>query len=318
MNRDQTQLFDEYSSVSTSSVVRTHLKGSKTDNSTTRKLKNQFNSAMKAIERLQNEIKKLNEIFISLNKHFNSYCGPIEQRLNEKRLEAVEALDRVYQKKSFSKNQKQSIQNLIIDQMNELSKSHPDVDLTKYEYHMIEAKEHLDEDEFSKELMAQFLKEITGLEDIDLNDLIGHKKLSPEEFAEKYGRLLDDTDVAEAQEFMQNEDPAGAKKVNKFDLHFNKNYKQIAKRIHPDLEQNEEIKKKKEALMKELARAKENKDLFQLICIQSKVNTIEHGKQHIDESYLKEYVNELNRQKEDLKEDLYYMKNNPGRDAWLY
>ncbi len=47
-------------------------------------------------------------------------------------------------------------------------------------------------------------------------------------------------------------------------------YKELAKKLHPDLEQDLELKHHKEQLMKELTEAKEKKDLYTMLVIQHK------------------------------------------------
>jgi hypothetical protein len=51
-------------------------------------------------------------------------------------------------------------------------------------------------------------------------------------------------------------------------------YKELAKLIHPDLEQDESIRHRKEQLMKELTEAKEKEDVHAMLLIQQKANII--------------------------------------------
>src|SRR5690606_34958548 len=95
-------------------------------------------------------------------------------------------------------------------------------------------------------------------------------------------------------------------------------YKNLAKKIHPDLEQNEEIRKQKEKLMQELAHAKDKKDLFQLISIKFKVDKIEENEEVIDENYLRLYADRLLEQKDELEMNLYLLKKQSGPNSWLY
>jgi hypothetical protein len=84
-------------------------------------------------------------------------------------------------------------------------------------------------------------------------------------------------------------------------------YKELAKLIHPDLEQNEAIRYRKEQLMKELTAAKEKEDIHAMLFIKQKADVINKTSSS-EKSYslqlLKLYNNSMKKKLEALKRQL--------------
>ena len=88
---------------------------------------------------------------------------------------------------------------------------------------------------------------------------------------------------------------------------FSELYKELAKLIHPDLEQNEAIRYRKEQLMKELTAAKEKEDIHAMLFIKQKADVINKTSSS-EKSYslqlLKLYNNSMKKKLEGLKRQL--------------
>jgi hypothetical protein len=89
-------------------------------------------------------------------------------------------------------------------------------------------------------------------------------------------------------------------------------YKQLAKALHPDLEQCQELKKEKEHLMKQLTAAYENNDLHTMLSIQMQWLQRSDGDQplHSDEQ-IKLYNSILKDQIDSLEMDKEFLSMNP-------
>lgn len=323
----QQSLFDDYEGVSPTQAVIPIVKIMKNDDKATKKRKNMFNSRMRAIKKLREEIKNFDGIAAELNALYQQKVVAHENSVNEARLNLMEAIDKAYQKKSFSESERGYLRNEMMDHLNIFQREHADIDYSKFEKYFDEVSEGFMQDEFTLELMKEMMKEATGAENVDPKDFVGENKLSEEELAEKYfsqkeEETSEEGSAEEAYSDPAKEAPKGKKNDKRVDdmleNNFSKKYKQLAKRIHPDLEPNDEIKKQKEELMTELALAKETKDLYQLISIQAKVDQIEFGENKIDEKYLEEINSYLMDQKKELESDLYMLKNHSGMNSFLY
>ncbi len=84
-------------------------------------------------------------------------------------------------------------------------------------------------------------------------------------------------------------------------------YKELAKLIHPDLEQDETIRYQKEQLMKELTAAKDKEDVHAMLLIQQKaavLNNTEGSEKGYSLQLLKMYNNSMKKKLEALKRSL--------------
>lgn len=325
-NSKQISLFDNCESVSletTTNLVKVfNIKQNSQDNPALRKLKHNFNYRIKAIAKLKEDIEKMPKIFSFLNKKFNEIGKPVHDKLLESKLELIEVVDKVYGKKSLTENERDFICSFMANEINTISEMGHEVDLKFHKYFQLDKLAKSPE---SRGFVEEMMRNMMGM-DVDLNDIMGEGKLSQEDFEKKYKKQLEEKEQEE-REFEKNSEKhnqrnksKGLKGENDLDLnrHFMKIYKNLAKKIHPDLEQNEEIRKQKEKLMQELAHAKDKKDLFQLISIKFKVGKIEENEEVIDENYLRLYADRLLEQKDELERDLYMLKEQSGLSSWLY
>lgn len=316
-NPNQTNLFGEREetkpSTSTGMVKSLNVEPRPDDDPGLRRLKKNFNHRLKAIAKLKEEIEELPKVFGALNDQYNKIVQPTEERLLTGKLALIETIDDTYAKKSFSNRDRDYICSLMVEELNTISEMGYEYD-TKFERYF-----ELDDLEDSKDLIEEMISEMMGI-DIDVEDMIGKEKLSAEEFEEKYGEKIKEEAEAFEQEQNNNSRKQQNKKKNEgdepdYNLHFMKTYKSLAKKIHPDLEQDPVLRKEKEKLMQELAHAKDGRDLFQLIAIKLK---IEKNEVVLDETYLKFYAGQLLEQKKNLKQDIYILKNQSGVNSWLY
>jgi hypothetical protein len=87
----------------------------------------------------------------------------------------------------------------------------------------------------------------------------------------------------------------------------NRLYKELARQLHPDLEQDENVRKEKEHLMKDLSKARQSRDLYAMLMIKNKTqqlfaqdnNTVKNAAYSLDQ--LKTYNKELKKKLEEHK-----------------
>ena len=99
-------------------------------------------------------------------------------------------------------------------------------------------------------------------------------------------------------------------------------YKELAKLIHPDLEQDEAIRYRKEQLMKELTLAKDKEDVHAMLLIRQKadlINKTSTSEKSYSLQMLKMYNNSLKKKLENLKRTLHQkIYNSFGSKASFY
>ncbi len=322
----QTNLFDTYEGVqittSTDMVKSFTLKSKPGDDPGLAKVKNDFNYRLKAIAKLKDEIEKLPKVFALLNEKFNITAKPTEELFVKSRRELIETMEVAFNRKSFSKNEREHIRFLMLEELNSISEMGYEYDEKYREYFDMDTPGGVSPE--AEEIFQEIVNNMMGM-DVDIQDVIGEERLSPEGFEEKYGaelrekaKELEEREKNQKQQRKQmhtGKEEEGGPDLNS---HFIKIYKNIAKKIHPDLEQNATIRKEKQKLMQELAHAKDNRDLFQLISIKLKVEKIENKEMVLDEVYLKLYADRLLEQKKDLEADISVLKKQSGKNSWLH
>lgn len=323
---NQINLFDTYEGTqlsSSSNIVKSfNVKANPGDDPGLRKLKHDFNHRLKAIAKLKDDIEKLPKVFALLNEKFNKIIKPTEEDLVNAKLELIETIDSAFKKKSFSKSEREDIHSFMLHELNNILEMGYEYDEKYQEY--FEKGMPGDMPEEAEEFFQEIVNNMMGM-DVDIEDIIGEERLSPEAFEKKYGKEMNEkANAFEEEQKNKKKQPKNRKIGNEevhtadLNLHFMKTYKNIAKKIHPDLEQNAAIREEKQKLMQELANAKDNKDLFQLISIKLKVEKIENEEVVFDEAYLKLYAERLLEQKKDLETDIFVMKKQSGLNSWLY
>lgn len=187
------------------------------------------------------------------------------------------------------------------------------------------------EKEFQKEIskLKEMFKEHPEADHVDFSTF--NPEDSPQEILEKLAESFKTAREKDenSSSFQQKIQKKSLKEKHAQDLEELKNkglstiYKRLAKKLHPDLEQDEEKRSEKDALMKRLSLAYKNQDLVSLLAIQSEFAE-EESPQSSDEETMKIYNSILKDQIEELKQefamisfharyvDLHrYIENNP-------
>lgn len=312
MKYEQQTLFEELEVEveSKSEVIIVDLKISENEEKSTKQQKKLFNSRMKGIQKLRDDISQFGKISLELMDIYQKKVSIHEIGVDECRLKLLESLDNAYQKKSFSEAEKDFLVGEILDHVRILREGLQEYDeLNKYDKYFEMVSNQMLQNEETANIMRGMMEGMMGMDGVDPKDFVGDDKLSEEELKDKY--------FSEDQNF-SGQQKSKNKDNEVVENNFRKKYKQLAKRIHPDLETDLKNKEKKEALMKELVIAKENKDLFQLISLQAKIDYLEYGETRVDEINLEQTNKYLLKQKKELEIELFKLKNHSGISSWLY
>jgi hypothetical protein len=321
-SKRQLNLFDTTEGLrlsdNTSIIKLFSLEISKDDDPGLTKLKKNFNHRIKAIQKLKEDLEKTSQVIRELNKSYNKHVKPTQEELTAHKLQALDTMHTMFHKKTFSWSKKETIRGLILDEIDLLRQDGIEVDVKYEEYFNVD---FTNVDEGVKDSLGELFHMLTGM-DVDIEDFLGDHKLSEEEVRRKYADQINEK--IREEEADQGKSRGKSKGENIADSeedyihHINKLYKSLAKKTHPDLEQDEYIRKEKELLMQQLAHAKDTKDLFQLISLKLKIEKITNQDTIIDENYLRVYADKLLEQKKELEMDLWILKTRSGFQSWLY
>jgi len=279
-----------------------------------------FNRLIKKVEKLQ---KDLLDMTLALDNNLIQYGELIHPVLVEKYKLLASLIKLIYEalhqnKKSLTKEERKIIKNILSIQLenileNKFEEMDPEVQKILKEISGM-TYEELKEEEFQnmKEDLTDFFDQ-QGM-DIDIDDM--HHNMSPEELAIKMKELQDQLEEQLADQQTQWQSESINKRKTKKQItqekkeewlqeaktkNINTIYRDLAKVLHPDLEQDESRKIEKEALMKEVVNAYTNKDLhallhLELVWIQKEENnpdTLSNEKLSVFNELLKEQVNNL-------------------------
>ncbi len=285
-----------------------------------------FNRLVKKIEKLRMELEKTSANLDEKLNYYGKYIAPLEQQLTIRREEVTKLLFPFYSnKKLLLKPQKKTLKDFLSIQLKEIfanKNGKPDEELQKifkavYEVSYEEAA--IREFEEIKDQMEGMFEGF-GF-DMDFSDF--SKDMTAEEMMAKMKGLEDD--------FLKQEENRGSKKASrkKTDKQLqreererqleearNKNissiYKQLAQALHPDLDQDEDVKMEKEVLMKRLTVAYDKQDLHSMLSLEMEwIHKEEQNTDKLSNEKLAIYNQVLKEQVEDIEQQLFALTQHP-------
>lgn len=272
------------------------------------------------IEKLKNDKLVLDERLDNLIKIVVPQTSEMLGYLRTTKEDIILNLIEKFKSKSFTLNQKEIIENLINIEYDDLKK----FDLVTEEffkkmsdfYELCTEMLSPNPDAERKEMRGDMIDMINnqfGL-NLDLNEE-DYQNLTEEEFEQLLKKSVNEQMHNDFEEMNQKEK---AEKVEQTDIDFQKLYKKLAKLIHPDLAKNEEEKVEKEALMKELTSAWENRDYYELMMIWFAVDPENKLEIEFDENNQKKLIKFLNEKINELEYQIWFSKNKDQRTAYYY
>jgi hypothetical protein len=280
-----------------------------------------FNQLAAKIEKLEKELIdseiRLNQIL----EYYSKLVIPAQKETAKQRFELVKAIDQKVAPYKLGKVQTQKVQELILDQFDDACQHiQPEEDTQEVfnRWSDISFQDELQrqQDEM-KDMVEDYLFSQMGM-DIDLSEFDD----SPEGQAKLFERMK-----AEWEKQQEYEEPRQNKaKTKKQSAKEEKEklqeeiktkslrsiYYSLAKMLHPDLEQDIDLKVKKEDALKKVTVAFENKDLSTLLKLE--MEWIHKESEHLEqlsEDKLKIYIDVLKQQEKELKEELDLLYMNP-------
>jgi hypothetical protein len=285
-----------------------------------------FNRLVRKIEQLRTELQNASAAMDENLKYYGKHIHPLEQELTMMRKEVVKLLFNFYVKKGMLSNpQKKLLKRFLAMQLDEIfsvcgNQSDEELEAIFKKINGVSLEDAaIQEFEIMKNEMEGMFQEM-GFS-IDLEDL--NKDMDPEEMIAKLKNLGEEFDKQRDDRSSQKSSrKKTAKQLEKEEKHRqmeeakNRNikniYKQLAKALHPDLEQDEKIKMQKELLMKRLTVAYNNNDLHTILSLEMEwIHQEENNVAHLTNEKLSLYNQVLKEQVEELEEQKFELFNHP-------
>ena len=288
-----------------------------------------FNRLVKKLENLRTELEQTAQRLSQKLDYFSKHIYPLEQELTTLRQESVKLFYKFHQdKKLLSKKDRKALWNLIAAQLSsifQLSDAEPDEEIKEI-FAAVEgvSYEQSAAEDFAamKDDMADTFKQF-GLE-VDLDGF--NADMSEEDLIRRMmgmlGDLKEQSEAAEAAEAARPQRKKSAKQLaneareEQAEALKGKTiasiYKQLARALHPDLEQDPQVKIAKEDLMKELTTAYEKGDLHTLLRLEMAwIHKEEGNLEKLSDEKLAIYNQSLKQQVEELQGELFMLLRHP-------
>ncbi|KAA5545680.1 hypothetical protein [Adhaeribacter rhizoryzae] len=285
-----------------------------------------FNRLTKKIEKLQQEIANTSRILDEKLAFYGENIHPLEKQLVALRRQTLQLLLPYYtNKKLLPKKDKKILRDVLAEQLNDVlsfSDEEPDEELKK----AFEAVEGVKYEEAQQQDFDQMKSEMTEIFEefgfqMNFDELC--PDMSPEEMMEQM-QTMEEKLLQQAQDLDQEvPDRKKSKKLLEREERekqaaevksksISRIYKQLAKVLHPDLEQEAELKAYKELRMRELTTAYEKNDLHTLLRLELEwIEKEEANLEKLTDDKLKIYNEVLKEQIADLEEESFSLMQHP-------
>jgi len=233
------------------------------------KQQQQFNAYTSKIEKLKTEIVETKRQLDEANARIVKELLPIDNQIIQSNLDMLEILDRQHDSNNFKKTQKKIIAEMILDIATHLVLDRDNKNAIKYfdkyngeSFEEIEKQAEIDEKEFLKSYAKKEKINLDGLDSPE--DIADH---IDQQLKEKFEKQSQKKNSTKSKAQIDREEKKKEKEKN---IHQTARsvYLELVKEFHPDLETDEEERKRKTEIMKNITLAYEKKDLFELLKLQ--------------------------------------------------
>lgn len=262
------------------------------------------------IQKIETLKKQLENLTNQINKVKSLYSEHVDKEENNlfitKEKLILKLYDR-YQQKSFTVWEKELLEEKIINEINFLlERSYQSQKLIKI-YEEITSLHSENLGDFEKNIINEMAKDHfknMGV-DFDLEDF----DFTSSDFKENFQQKFADN-YSKHQEQQKHEKQE--EKIKTTDKDFQKLYRNLVKKAHPDLVIDNKDKEQREEWMKKLSLAWEERNYYQLLLLQKEIDSDTSLEVSLDKNQLKSLLNQLNKEIKSLEVDKYVLqKQNP-------
>ncbi len=287
------------------------------DHSSSTESKKRTNSITKKIEKieqLKKQLQKMNDTVAIAKKLFDEHCGTKEKELLERRESFLIKLYERFQQKGFALWQKELMEGRLLNDIEELMYSGYESEALLAIRDQINEAQIQNMDGFEKEMMNDMAKDFLknmGVH-VDEEDFNFEDFANPD-FRDQFNKKHFEREQQQHQEFHEefnNEKHRVQKeKVKGTNTDFQKLYKSLVKKAHPDLVLDPAEKEVREEWMKRLSQAWEERNYYQLLVLQKEIGA-DHDSEDIalSESQVQPLILELNKEIQKLEHNKYLLK----------
>lgn len=240
-----------------------------------------FNRLVKELHEYETHFEQQQKSEEEYDRLYQTRIVPLLVELGKEKYKLADLIHGIFISHKFLKAEKRIFVELMLSMLKEINEFVPE------SHEMLRMYVNLNIQLLTKK-NQDYLKDVmeeNGLEDINMEDF-DIKKVWQQHTGNFTGKKQEEPAL-----------PAGKKSVSQTreETDINSLYRELVKKIHPDLEQDEQIRNKKEQLMKQVIDAKEKNDLHAMLVIKSRAGFLsENGNSFTgDIEQLKRYNKQL-------------------------
>lgn len=234
------------------------------------KLQALFNKKVKQVERMKNDLVTKQESVAEVRSRIEKELKPISVKVLNLQVEMLHVLDEAYALPFFRKREKQNLAYFISDMAFDLIDKFGRTDLLplhdKYADMTFEEAVAQEDEEikmFTEQLFGDMFEFETGIDDADTLEAQLDKEIEQREQEKQARQKKRKTKAQQAKEEKAKAEMQNISKASR------RIYTELAKQLHPDVEQNPTERTWKEEAMKRVTYAYKHDDFFELLRLQA-------------------------------------------------
>ncbi len=283
------------------------------DSKKNHKNKDEIGQKIQKIELLKKQLENLTNEINTVKSLYSKHVNKEENNLFITKEKLILKLYERYQQKSFTVWQKELLEEKIINEINFLHEESYQSQKLAEIYEEITRLRSENLGDFEKNIINEMAKDHfknMGV-DIDLEDF----DFTSSDFRENFEQKFADQ-YSKQQEQQKHEKQE--EKIKTTDKDFQKLYRSLVKKAHPDLVIDSKDKEQREEWMKKLSLAWEGRNYYQLLLLQKEIDSDASFEVSLDKNQLKSLINQLNKEIRNLETDKYILKNQNPDTSFYY
>ncbi|KAA1244736.1 hypothetical protein [Aquimarina sp. RZ0] len=278
---------------------------------------------LKKIEQLKKQISRINNTINTAKKLYDQYIEKEDKKLLELKEQFIIKLYERFNQKAFALWQKEMIESRILNEVNELFSQGYESEKIAEIHEEITRLQSENMDDFEKEMMNEMAKEYLKNMGVNIDEEnFNFEDFANPEFREKFQQDYSDQQTHEYHNFYEQEQQQKHReqqqKVKTTDKDFQKLYKTLVKKAHPDLVIDPLEKEKREEWMKKLSSAWEERNYYELLVLQKEIDADSSTEVFLNSGQLEPLIKQLNEEISKLESDKYLLKHHNPDTSFYY
>lgn len=282
----------------------------------TNSLKDGIDKKLGTIAKLKAQLARLHKQIKMAKKLYGQYVTPEEKTLLKNVEKLILKLNERQKQKSFTNWQKELMVRKMFNEIDFLiEKDHISPQIAEIQQEMAQQSTEemgADDLEFMNQMTRDYLEDI-GIE-IDDEDF-DFRKFSDPGFREKLHKNFTEQHAERQKKDKELHKEAQVKTTDK---DFQKLYRSLVKRAHPDLVSGEQEKEQREEWMKQLSHAWDNRDYYPLLLLQKQIDADTNAEIYLTSNMLKPLTDRLNKELQKLEQEKYMVKHHDPETAFYH